>query len=527
MRNASLCTHSRQHAACEQLESRVMLDALPWNDALPGPMPAGQRGAVAADFDLDGKIDIALPVGRELRFLKGNGDGTFAAPVALTLGTSIGPIAIGRMDGNNRPDLVDAAALAGGKLLTRLICFDPALGRFKVTARLVTQGAFSARANPAYVGLAVQTGNFIGGWRDEILAQVQGSTVRVIRVLNRTTLAEAGTISTQFDLNNAKLADLNSDGLEEIYFSDGTSIRGVVRSNYGNSFTEVAPLYRTAGISSFVIADMTGDGKLDFILLQNNGFTNQRRPLALLEGDGNGRIAQMRDWASTTNAPLNIQLIHAAQDVNNDGRLDIVGQTYFVNQDRGGSYGSTSLVVLLDDGAGGWTEQSFASESFSTPPNFSIRPSLAALSGSGPDLLDLLSYSGMYPMSTLTIRPSAIGPVAPRLSGGKFRLNSSYAPSATGFYADVTTTTAHADLGGNLRRVEIIWDRNDNGMIDVDEEVIGSADSSHASQNVMRVAALLPDDVRDVPVFHILARGVGIDGQFSNVLDLGSITWSS
>lgn len=528
----SIATRKNQDCrcvSCEHLESRTMLDGVVFNDPLPGPIAASSRGTVTADFDLDGKIDVALSVGRELRFLKGNGDGTFAAPVALTLDADIGTIAVGRMDGDARPDIASAIPLSGGRLLTRLLIFDPTLGQFKVSARLVTQNAFEPRRNLAFVGVAVQAGNLLGGWRDELLVQASDGNVRVIRVINRTTLAEALTEeSTPIDLQSARLADLDSNGLDEIYYSDSSGLRGRSISTFGrtNRFFDLPVLYRSLSIGSFAIADMTGDGKLDILLRQENGFTDQRRPLALLEGDGFGRIARLRDWAPTSAANLNFSIIHAIQDLNNDGRLDVVGQSNFVESTRSGTSGSTTLVILLDDGAGGWTQTLAATFGFrSDVPIFRDRASLAALTGSGPDLLDLIAYSHTFP-STLSIRTNAGGPVGPRLTGGgPIRLNNS-PTEATGFYASITTSTAHADLGGSLRSVEVIWDRNNNGLIDDGEETIGAADSARASQNVLRVASLLPDDARSVPVFRLLARGVGIDGQLSNIIDLGSVTWS-
>ncbi|MBY0312227.1 MAG: VCBS repeat-containing protein [Phycisphaerales bacterium] len=517
--------------ACEPLEPRTLLDAAPWRDPLPNSTPASNKGVVVADFDLDGKIDVALAVGRELRFLKGNGDGTFAPPATLVLDADAGAIAVGQIDGDARPDLFSAAALRGGKLITRLVNFDPTLGRFKITARLVSQGAFDARRNPAFVDIAVQTGNLVGGWRDEAVVQTDSGPLRVIRAISRSSLVQVSALTTPYfvNLRSARLADLNSDGLDEIYTSDGSNLRGLRVTQTQSGYQETPVLYRAAEIGSFAIADMTGDGKLDFVLLQETGFTSQRRPLALLEGDGFGRIARLRDWEFATSATLDFSIIHALQDVNNDGRIDVVGQRYSVNQDRGGPFGSTSIIALLDDGAGGWAELRLGDFSFRSPPSFDVRVSLAALGGSAPDIIDLISYFSLspaqFPASAFSVRPSTVGPVAPRLSGGNFRLNG-FGTSATGFYANIATTTAHADLGGNIRRVEVIWDRNNNGLIDDGEETIGTADSSRASQNVLRVAALLPDDARSVPVFRLLARGVGIDGQLSNIIDLGSVNWS-
>ncbi len=516
---------------CEPLEPRTLLSGLPWS-GLPAPsiIDTGSSTPITADFDGDGAIDLAVSSGRSLRFHKGNGDGTFANPVALTQNADIGAIAIGRFDGDDRPDIASVVTLPGGKLLTRVMVFDAILGRFKVSARIVSQNAFPAQILQTTVQPELVVGNFVGGWRDEIViraADLFGTRFAgeslLIRVISKTRLADLGSIGYVFPLSRAAAADLNKDGLDEILFADNTTIRRV--SFLNGRFTETqSPLYQTARILQFKVADMTGDGALDIFVLQDLGFTQQRRPLALLVGDGFGTIAFKREWNDPTS--LGIQRVHAIQDVNNDGRLDIVGENVSSFTDRGGTTTRSTLQVLLDDGAEGWTPQGLAASDVSIIglPDLSGRFILAALTGSTPDLLDRLRLGpGNSPMR---IRPSSLGEVAPRLAGGAFRLGGFFGSAQNTVIATISTTTAHSDLGGNLRRVEVVWDRNNNGTIDDGEQVVGSADGSSASQNVLRVAALLTSDARSAPVFRLLARGVGIDGTLSNIADLGSVTWS-
>ena len=88
----------------EGLEQRAML-TLPWASA-PAPLAGVVGSTVAADFDLDGKIDLAVSSVRTLSFLKGNGDATFQAARGITLLADIGNLAVGRFDGDGRPDLI-------------------------------------------------------------------------------------------------------------------------------------------------------------------------------------------------------------------------------------------------------------------------------------------------------------------------------------------------------------------------------------------------------------------------------------
>jgi hypothetical protein len=59
---------------------------------------------VPADFNLDGKVDLAFAQGNSIQVLLGNGDGTFAPPIVIS-----GPadcLATGGFNGDGKPDLV-------------------------------------------------------------------------------------------------------------------------------------------------------------------------------------------------------------------------------------------------------------------------------------------------------------------------------------------------------------------------------------------------------------------------------------
>ena len=240
---------------------------------------------VIADFNADGKKDIALAAGFNLVTLTGNGNGTFAAPVNMRLANAPTELKSGDFNEDGKADLV---------------MFSSDYPR----------------------SLSLMIGNGTGGFNPPMLFNAGGSP-------------------TSFDL-----ADVNSDGkldvcIASLYAEAYTLLLGKVAGGFDFKGTNFG-MNATARLPrDFVVSDFNADGKRDIMVSRDLiGSFNQlaQGPLALLFGDGAGLLGAPIDLRHST-----FQSTALAQgDFNGDGKTDIAAGT-----DR------SSLMVFRGDGNGG------------------------------------------------------------------------------------------------------------------------------------------------------------------------------
>jgi hypothetical protein len=232
---------------------------------------SNNSGVVIADFNNDGKLDLAFPANNSLAVLLGNGDGTFGAPAYSYDGTANEILSA---DFNNDGNLDIAAAGSSGLALL--------MGN--------GNGTFQAAAFISTVGSSVG-----GGWA---AAKLTGSGNADI-LFNNVYLGNGNGTFGSIPVSPAAmgvtfLADLNGDGkLDEIgSMSPPTSSHsyslGVALGNGDGTFGPYSTVFpggpfALIGAVGFVGAtDMNGDGKLDLIGSGNSNIfivLNTTRPV--------------------------------------------------------------------------------------------------------------------------------------------------------------------------------------------------------------------------------------------------------
>lgn len=297
--------------------------------------PAGNNptGVVIADFNRDGKLDIAVSdycsvtscgnADGGYSILLGNGDGTFLATTTTVL--SGNPIWIASADINNdgKLDLV----------ISQNNPFSP--GEFSVLLG-TGSGTFGSAITTTTIGAApfqLATGDFNGDGKLDVALTVSNNIEVQLGNGN-------GTFSNGFLINigaptGINLADFNKDGKLDIAFTAGAggSFADILLGNGDGTFKPLQSFPVDGAPNGITSADFNGDGRLDLAVAANNA-------MDVLISNGDGTFKPFVSYPSGGPG----QAI-ASGDYHKDGALDIA-LTY-------GATGFTSngINVIFNAGA--------------------------------------------------------------------------------------------------------------------------------------------------------------------------------
>jgi hypothetical protein len=291
-------------------------------------IPAGPWGVATADFNGDGKLDLAVPNESldNVFILLGNGDGTFQSPVEYATGNGPQFLVIGDFNSDGNLDLAICNVFDG----TVSILLGNGDGTF--------QGHldYPAGRTADVVTAADVNGD---GKLDLVVTNFADSTVSVLIGNGDGTFQAPVAYATGANPNWTAVGDFNRDGKLDLAASNSTDNTVSILLGNGNG-TFQARVDHTVGQgpACVVAADFNGDGKLDLAIADNIA-TGQ---VNILLGNGDGTFQQAVNYAAG-NGAINL----TAADLNGDGRLDLVVA----------NSGDNTVSVLLGNGNGTFQQQ--------------------------------------------------------------------------------------------------------------------------------------------------------------------------
>ncbi len=232
-------------------------------------------GLAAADFDSDGKIDLAVGCirrtfsGTSIAVLLGQGDGTFAPPSLYTVGMQPYEVQIGDFNGDHYPDI---AAGNSDNMFSTGVSVLLGLG----------DGTFSTPTTtptPTLFHLAV--GDFNRDGISDVAAPIQDYTgqAHTVSVLLGSGNGGFGSLvpwETGPEYGGVATADFDGDGLLDLAIAAAPSKTGpaavaILTGDGTGSFS--APIRNPPGgdVRSLAVGDFNGDGKPDLVGIGSDG----------------------------------------------------------------------------------------------------------------------------------------------------------------------------------------------------------------------------------------------------------------
>ncbi len=318
----------------------------------------GYASAAVADFDGDGKLDVAH-LGedyKQVSIFSGNGTTTLSGAPALasSLVSPPNPFwlylgTVADVQGKGYSSVVYSDGYTGN-LVT-------GLGDGKGNFTYVTALPYSSIMNLAYVEPIAADLNG-DGTQDILLAGADGSLSLAFSNGDGTFQAPQSLgITTTCELSYAAIGDVNGDGIPDIvapYPGDGIC-NATVNTGSGyyvlfgkGSGSFAAPVFHAYGteLYSASIVDMNGDGKVDLVVDDTPFYVSGNFSVDLLPGNGDGTFGD----GITINANNMVSQVITG-DFNGDGKQDVVLLSEGEQSDAD-AYTTAGILLIPGNGDG-------------------------------------------------------------------------------------------------------------------------------------------------------------------------------
>jgi len=264
---------------------------------------AGAFAIVAGDWNADGAQDLAElndAATGPLSILLGAGDGSFTAGASLLGGTKPAFLASGDFNGDGRQDL--AAASTTPKQLNVLL--GQADGTF-TAAPLIT-------LSKEPTGIAA--GDWNGDGRVDLAASIAGKVIPYLGAGDGSFAFNPDLIVTEGGTGRLAPGDFNGDGRQDLVSANTSSTVVLLGLPNGSFATAVLS---SAYAAYPTVCDLDGDGRLD-ILTHTGGLTN------VLLGHGDGTFGAGEGYVLPAG-------YFGVADFDQDGRQDVAATTFKTN----------------------------------------------------------------------------------------------------------------------------------------------------------------------------------------------------